>query len=281
MAQQIINLGATGSGAGGDSARTAFEKAIANFAELYIAALPGTAAQKQAARDMFGLGTAATRAAQTGADDATPGAVLLAGAFGWGTLTATTVTDIDAVRPNQIVRMAGGAAGNPFGATGCTVLTFAEGSGWGWQLASPNGGTSRSTFKYRVKVSSTTWGAWVGAYHEGTILGSVSQAAGVPTGAIFERGTNANGDFIKYADGTQECWTKTSGDATADKIWTFPAQFISPPACFATPRTGSNGATATTRATETVSSVPFAIFDVAGSRIANGVNLRAIGRWFN
>lgn len=54
MAQQVINLGATGSGAGGDSARTAFEKAIANFAELYIAALPDTAARKQAAREMFG-----------------------------------------------------------------------------------------------------------------------------------------------------------------------------------------------------------------------------------
>ena len=62
MPQQVINLGATGSGAGGDSARTAFEKAIANFAELYIAALPGTAAQKQAARNMFGLGDASTRA---------------------------------------------------------------------------------------------------------------------------------------------------------------------------------------------------------------------------
>ena len=34
MPQQLINLGAAGSGAGGDSARTAFEKAIANFAEL-------------------------------------------------------------------------------------------------------------------------------------------------------------------------------------------------------------------------------------------------------
>ncbi len=75
MPQQIINLGATGSGAGGDSARTAFEKAIANFAELYPAALPGTAAQKQAARDMFGLGTAATKAVQTGPTDTTAGAV--------------------------------------------------------------------------------------------------------------------------------------------------------------------------------------------------------------
>jgi hypothetical protein len=43
-------------------------------------------------------------------------------------------------------------------------------------------------------------------YGQGNILGTVSQSAGVPTGAIIERGSNANGEFVKYADGTLECW---------------------------------------------------------------------------
>jgi hypothetical protein len=38
------------------------------------------------------------------------------------------------------------------------------------------------------------------------IVGTVSQSSGVPTGAIIERGSNANGEFVKYADGTLICY---------------------------------------------------------------------------
>lgn len=37
------------------------------------------------------------------------------------------------------------------------------------------------------------------------ILGTVSQSGGVPTGAIIERGSNANGEYVKFADGTMIC----------------------------------------------------------------------------
>lgn len=125
MPQQIINLGAIGSGAGGDSARTAFEKAIANFAELYIAALPGTAAQKKAARDMFGLGDASTRA----------------------------------------------------------------------------------------------------------VLGTVSQSGGVPTGAIIERGSNANGVYWRFAGGLQVCITveKVRPAEGGKMVFEWPARFAGKP----------------------------------------------------
>jgi hypothetical protein len=39
-------------------------------------------------------------------------------------------------------------------------------------------------------------------FGQGNILGTVSQSGGVPTGAIIERGSNANGGFVRYADGT-------------------------------------------------------------------------------
>ena len=39
-------------------------------------------------------------------------------------------------------------------------------------------------------------------YQQDNILGTVSQSGGVPTGAIIERGSNANGEYVKYADGT-------------------------------------------------------------------------------
>ena len=37
------------------------------------------------------------------------------------------------------------------------------------------------------------------------ILGTVSQVGGVPTGAVIESGSNANGRYIKFADGTMIC----------------------------------------------------------------------------
>ncbi len=43
-------------------------------------------------------------------------------------------------------------------------------------------------------------------YNRANILGTVSQSGGVPTGAAFESGSNANGSFIKYPDGTMICW---------------------------------------------------------------------------
>lgn len=56
----------------------------------------------------------------------------------------------------------------------------------------------------RTRLS--TWGAW--QLTTLPILGTVSQASGVPTGAIIERGSNANGEYVRFADGTQICWTR-------------------------------------------------------------------------
>lgn len=36
-------------------------------------------------------------------------------------------------------------------------------------------------------------------------MGTVAQSAGMPTGAIIERGSNANGDYVKFADGSMFC----------------------------------------------------------------------------
>lgn len=47
------------------------------------------------------------------------------------------------------------------------------------------------------------------AFRRGNILGTVSQAGGVPTGAVIERGSNANGEYVRFADGTQICTTGT------------------------------------------------------------------------
>jgi hypothetical protein len=120
------------------------------------------------------------------------------------------------------------------------------------------------------------------------ILGIVSQTAGVPGGAVIERGTTANGDYVRFADGTMRCIVAalsapdcTTADGavfrSADLIWTFPSTFISAPVvtgaadnldCWlSTAAPGTGAATVRVRSSISVSgSVP--------------VRLVAHGRWF-
>lgn len=58
-------------------------------------------------------------------------------------------------------------------------------------------------------------------YRRSNILGIVSQSAGVPTGAIIERGSNANGDYVRFADGTLMCTVMFTG-YSADVLKTVP-----------------------------------------------------------
>lgn len=253
MPQQIINLGATGSGAGGDSARTAFEKAIANFAELYIAALPGTAAQKQAARDMFGLGTAARAVLQDNAEDATPGRAVITQGAGWAAranygkyYSSTAGANVDNALAGEAALYSTANAGT-FPPVGIFwwIETQATYSGEAKLQRAYDYGSSAApagTHYFRIRANSSgVWTPWRLVYTSGNVLGQVAQSGGVPTGAIIERGSNANGEYVRFADGTQICWlgnssaeagfrvASVSAGATGTVIWGFPAAFASTP----------------------------------------------------
>jgi len=60
------------------------------------------------------------------------------------------------------------------------------------------------------------------SYRQGNILGTVSQAAGAPTGAVVERGSNANGEYVRFADGTQICTRTVNLDFTTVASYAFP-----------------------------------------------------------
>jgi len=73
-----------------------------------------------------------------------------------------------------------------------------------------------------------------------SIVGSVSQSSGVPTGSIIEQGSNSSGYYVRFADGTQICslnsGTLVCNDFSSGSFWVsppfeknFPASFISPP----------------------------------------------------
>lgn len=119
--------------------------------------------------------------------------------------------------------------------------TFPSGSAWFWvesqsiysgesllQTANKYNGSSPSKAQQWIRVCGNAtddngqrqWGPWGEVYTSQNILGTVSQSGGVPTGAIIERGENANGRYTKYADGTLIC------DNSNNAITTNPAAFV-------------------------------------------------------
>jgi len=120
------------------------------------------------------------------------------------------------------------------------------------------------------------------------ILGTVSQSGGVPTGAIIQRGSNSNGGFVRFADGTQICTVSVAPTLTAATsavqsayVWTFPAAFVGyPRGTWATRNFGGEELITWLR----VNSATNASFSLkntgAAINAAYDVEAYAIGRWF-
>lgn len=128
-------------------------------------------------------------------------------------------------------------------------------------------------------------------YSRDSILGAVSQSSGVPTGAVIDRGSNANGEYVRFADGTQVCWaeraltvtTAAAGSihvdgAPANGLWAYPATFSSPPNTHCNARHGGMWANALVATPNSVTSIVMST--VARSSVAVNVAFTAIGRWF-
>lgn len=75
-------------------------------------------------------------------------------------------------------------------------------------------------------------GAWQAALGRGDILGTVSQSGGLPSGAVIEHGSNASGDYVRFADGTQICTALVSVDLSLfgqNQQFSYPAAFAARP----------------------------------------------------
>ncbi|WP_303698689.1 phage tail protein [Pseudomonas aeruginosa] len=153
-----------------------------------------TTAHVKVAMGLFGIGTTSTQVVADQNDKDLPS----------GIHTAVPPTTSNIYRIGQFITS--GRAGN----ARISQLMIAE----------DNYG-SLSTRTYNAgRPEADRWMPWVDYFHNRNILGTVSQSGGVPTGAIIERGSNANGEYVRFADGTQIC-TNSNRAITAD-----PAAFI-------------------------------------------------------
>ena len=128
------------------------------------------------------------------------------------------------------------------------------------------------------------------------IVGTVSESGGVPTGAIIQRGSNANGEFVRYADGTQICTYRNDnidvnlnedrGDGWALGLFgdfTFPSAFTITPSFIGTTcdRTANGFPTFSTQPNLTQwRSLRLMSKNSTGTLTGRRISLIAIGRWY-
>jgi hypothetical protein len=154
------------------------------------------------------------------------------------------------------------------------IALASDPSGTGtFTIASPNSNTNRT-----LTLPDTSGEV----FNQGNIVGTVSQSSGVPTGAIIERGSNANGEFIKCADGTLICFENRSVTPVANTYtsfsWTYPSAFSVAPVISVT----ANSAQATLKNTQfsnsTTTSADIGI--VRETATATTLSAIAIGVWY-
>jgi len=117
-------------------------------------------------------------------------------------------------------------------------------------------------------------------YCPGNVVGTTSELAGVPTGAVIEKGTNSDGDFVKFADGTLMCSALLSASASTH-VWTFPSPFAGASATVsAVGRSSSQPVIVTEGEDRSATSVTFHTWSSSGSPLAASVFVSAVGRWY-
>ena len=120
------------------------------------------------------------------------------------------------------------------------------------------------------------------------VVGTVAQVGGIPTGQIVERGSNTNGEYVRFADGTQICYQLLASSSAGAVVWNFPAVFASATIRFAftaqdanVTAPSANAVVVTSEGVPLAGSIAISAFNHLNARV-NAINLRgmAIGRWF-
>ena len=210
------------------------------------------AATAAAARINLGLGNAATADVTSGDTDITIGRLMRTRDHGLGVAITLTAGD----NLNNLPRrsafyfnpLSANTAGNnyPVSSAGSLLQVSDGNSGRATQIFTRFGTAATHV---RSLGSGEIWSPWREIYTQASILGTVSQSGGVPTGAIIQRGSNANGEFVRFADGTQICWVPSAVQeiATASGgIHQSALYEINLPAAFAGDYAGSVSVTGTT-----------------------------------
>jgi hypothetical protein len=131
-----------------------------------------------------------------------------------------TATRLDSLDKNSLIASTDGNpadwSANGGGGTFPMGISLYRSSLVGAQLAMSYGPRSGGKGVYWRSTNGSGFDTWDKLIGRADLLGTVSQTAGVPTGAVIERGSNTNGEYVRFADGTQICWgSKVYSDGIA------------------------------------------------------------------
>lgn len=180
------------------------------------------------------LGQTYTRGTTSGAAGLTPWVrVVREGDFGLGDAVIMGSTDLNAYPKASGFYFAQLPTGNaPPGVTS-NYAYVTQNAAAGSEVTQTWVTAALTTQMFFRRTVNDIWGEWVETYTTGNILGTVSQSGGVPTGAIIERGSNANGEYVRWADGTQICTLDgisfTAGGGMTNVSGLYPAPFLNTP----------------------------------------------------
>lgn len=222
--------------------------------------------------------------------DTTAGKLLKVGDFGLGAAgtSKTRVSDLNAIT----------AAGFYVTSLAATPIPVSGQTGYLWHQDWDSGTTNKRQVFFLASLErffiryciSGVWGNWSEVYHNLNIVGTASQSGGIPTGAIIESEVNANGRYVRFANGTQICTMLLSvtsaidvsslgGFRSVSTQLTFPAAFSLAPTISATPLLDS--AISCVYLNNTTTSVNVALTSVSSQASASrAAYVTAIGRWF-
>ena len=164
--------------------------------------------------------------------DASAGRLMKTGAFGLGApstwLSDVNVTD-NSISPG-IYHLDGTTLGAPR-PTGKQHLLHTRRSATGGEAQLVMVEDDGSMF-YRAR-GTENWQGWQQIATSDHFTGDMSNSA---TNPLFERGTNANGDYTRFADGTLMCWHTLPLvfhlERELQGNWSYPMGFSSPPKVF-------------------------------------------------
>lgn len=183
------------------------EMGLAGSADFTVKVSIDGAAWTEALRFDAASGIARGAAVQDDAFDTRTGALMAVGAFGLGETEGQVVLDFDEAVRNGYYAITdlSDALNAPPGFTNgrASLQTIAGGNSNNLaQIAFKLTGDGEIAIRHK---RFGTWRPWQMLYTRHSLLDPVSQSGGTPTGGVIERGSTADGEYVRFADGTQIC----------------------------------------------------------------------------
>lgn len=225
--------------------------------------------------------------------DTTANKVLTVGYGGLGMRSGNVIPDIDSAdTPNGTYACDSSTVGlKPSGRTWGTLVVSGRNNytgASGRMVQTFYDTDSANARSWTRNYFNNAWGSWFLNYNRGQIVGTVS--SNNETSSIIERGSNTNGEYTRFADGTMICWANRTdsvaintslygGFASDDIVWTHPMPFISQPSVVVSERAGALSAIAQPSVSGASTAYRHITVTASATAANRNVCLIAVGRW--